>query len=259
MKNHLKTLGLALCMLPIYLHAGTGEDLKQTYQEPIPAGTILPVTLNSNLRSDKSASGAAITATLMVDVPLAAGKTLRAGSQLTGHVIEAVTPGRGSDEAKISFQFDDVRLENRMIPITANLRALASVMEVDAAQVPKSGGAEDYGSNWNLVQIGGDQVSYGRGGPVTLGSSVVGESTSQGTLANAQTFWLFSTNASGAYGFGNVRIAHSGSTEPLGEVTLTSSRRAVKVGKGSGMLLRVESSGAGEAQGRSTSSRGTGQ
>ncbi|MGB8918757.1 MAG: hypothetical protein WCC89_18025, partial [Candidatus Sulfotelmatobacter sp.] len=163
MKNHLKTLGLALCMLPIYLHAGTGEDVNQTYQEPIPAGTILPVTLNSNLRSDKSASGAAITATLMVDVPLAAGKTLRAGSQLTGHVIEAVTPGRGSDEAKISFQFDDVRLQNRMIPITANLRALASVMEVDAAQVPKSGGAEDYSSNWNLVQIGGDQVSYGRG------------------------------------------------------------------------------------------------
>ena len=57
MKNNLRMLGLAFCMLPMCLHAGTGEDLKQTYQgaESIPAGTILPVTLNSTLRSDRSA------------------------------------------------------------------------------------------------------------------------------------------------------------------------------------------------------------
>jgi len=66
MKNNLKMLGLMLCMLPMYLHARTGEDLKPAYQpaqeqstrsaEPIPEGTILPVSLNSALRSDKSGS-----------------------------------------------------------------------------------------------------------------------------------------------------------------------------------------------------------
>jgi hypothetical protein len=75
MKNNLRMLSLALCMLPIYLHAGTVQDLKPAYQpaqgqntrsaEPIPAGTILPVSLNSALRSDKSGSGATIIATVM--------------------------------------------------------------------------------------------------------------------------------------------------------------------------------------------------
>ena len=78
MKNNLKMLGLAMCVLPLYLQAGTGQDLKPVYQpaqgqttrsaEPIPAGTILPVSLNTALRSDKSGSGTTIIATVMQDV-----------------------------------------------------------------------------------------------------------------------------------------------------------------------------------------------
>ncbi|MGD0165466.1 MAG: hypothetical protein ABSB39_23710 [Candidatus Sulfotelmatobacter sp.] len=279
MKANLKMLAAALCLLPMYLHAGTGEDLKQTYQaaEPIPTGTILPVTLNATLRSDKSVSGAAITATVMQDVPLGGGQTLRRGSKVTGHVVEAISPGRGSDESSISIQFDGVQFDHRIVPIVTNLRALASVMEVDEALVPKSGGSEDFRGNWNLVQIGGDQVSYGQGGPVMLGSEVVGKYTSQGVLASvtadlgsecrsvvsdngpAKAFWLFSANACGTYGFGDVHITHSGRTEPAGEVTLTSNRKTVKVGRGSAMLLRVDGSGPEEAQARTTASRGTGQ
>jgi hypothetical protein len=279
MKANLKMLAAALCLLPMYLHAGTGEDLKQTYQaaEPIPTGTILPVTLNATLRSDKSVSGAAITATVMQDVPLGGGQTLRRGSKVTGHVVEAISPGRGSDESSISIQFDGVQFDHRIVPIVTNLRALASVMEVDEALVPKSGGSEDFSGNWNLVQIGGDQVSYGQGGPVMLGSEVVGKYTSQGVLASvtadlgsecrsvvsdngpAKAFWLFSANACGTYGFGDVQITHSGRTEPAGEVTLTSNRKTVKVGRGSAMLLRVDGSGPEEAQARTTASRGTGQ
>jgi type IV secretory pathway VirB10-like protein len=84
MKNNLRMLGLALCMLPMYLQAGTEQDLKQDDQpaqeqnarsaEPIPEGTIIPVSLNSTLRSDKTGSGDAITATVMQDVPLGTGK-----------------------------------------------------------------------------------------------------------------------------------------------------------------------------------------
>ena len=59
MKNTMRMLSLALCVLPMYLHAGTGQDLKQDDQPaqgqnarsaaPIPAGTIIPVSLNSHL------------------------------------------------------------------------------------------------------------------------------------------------------------------------------------------------------------------
>jgi hypothetical protein len=283
MKNNLRMLSLALCMLPIYLHAGTGQDLKQDDRpaqeqnarsaEAIPAGTIIPVSLNSTLRSDKSGSGGAITATVMQDVPLGMGKTLRAGSRVTGHVVEAITPGKGSDESKISFQFDQVRLGNQTIPVTTNLRAVASGSAVlAAATLPTS---LDYPDE--QIQIGGDQISYGNGGPVMVGSQVVGKYGSQGVLAyvgqdsgtpyrgtiddnaHPQAFWLFSVNARGAYGFSDLTILQSGRTEPLGEVTLTSNGKAVKVGKGSAMLLRVEGSSPEEAQARPTPSRRTGQ
>jgi hypothetical protein len=77
--------------------------------------------------------------------------------------------------------------------------------------------------------------------------------------AQPQAFWLFSMNACGAYGFGGLRILQPGRTEPIGEPTLASNLKAVKVDKGSAMLLCVVGSGPEEAQARTTPSRGTGQ
>ena len=261
----------------------TGQDLKQEYQpakeqntrsaQPIPAGTILPVSLSSALRSDKSGGGTTIIATVMQDVPLGRGETLRKGSTLTGHVVEAITPGKGSDESKISFQFDQVRLGDVTVPIITTLRAVTSMTAVLAATPELT--SPDYADD--QIQIGGDQISYGGGGPVMVGSQVVGKYTSHGVLANVdqdlgtpcsvtidsnaqpQAFWLFSVNACGSYGFGDLKIFQSGLTEPLGEVTLVSNRKAVKVDKGSAMLLRVDGSGPEEAQARTTPSRETGQ
>jgi hypothetical protein len=253
MKNNLRMLVVALCMLPLYLHAGTGEDLKQTNQaaESIPAGTILPVTLNSTLRSDKGESGATITATVVQDVLLDDGKTLRRGSKVTGHVVETVSPRKGSDESKFSFQFDGVRFENRTVPITVNLRALASFMEVDAAQVPTSGGDGIAEAGWSLVKIGADQIRP----KLSAACGSGGEADSA-----TQAFWLFSPDACGAYGFGDLKILNSGRTEPLGEVTLASSDRTLKLGKGSAMLLRVDGRGPPqEAQVRTSPSRATEQ
>jgi len=197
----------------------------------------------------------------MQDVPLGNGTRLPAGSKVTGRVVGASQPGKGSNEARISFEFDHIRLGSRTVPIVTNLRAMASPMAVSATQVPTSGGDVDFSGNWSLVQIGGDQVSYGQGYPVVIGSEFVGKYTSQGALAyvsqdfgtecrgtidgnmRPQAFWVFSVHACGAYGFGDLKILHSGRTEPVGVVTLTSSGNAVKVGRSSGMLLRVDRSG----------------
>src|SRR5208282_6894105 len=126
----------------------------------IPAGTILPVTLNSDMESSKSQKGAAITATIMQDVPLAGGTVIRAGAKVTGHVVDVVRPGKGTNESSLSFQFDQVQFDHRTVPITANLRALASAMEVEAARVPKTGEDAESSSSWTLVPIGGGQA-YG--------------------------------------------------------------------------------------------------
>ena len=283
MKNNLRMLGLALCMLPTYLHAETQQAMERAYRpaqehttqsaEVIPAGTIIPLRLNSALRSDKGGSGDAITATVMQDVPLATGETLPAGSKVTGHVVEAITPGKGSDEPRISFQFDQIRLGSQTIPITTNLRAVASRSAVLAATpLPTS---PDYADD--QVQIGGDQISYGSDGPVMVGSQVVGKYTSQGVLAyggqdlgtpcrgtiddndHPQAFWLFSANACGSYGFDGLTVFHSGRTAPVGEITLSSNGKMLKVDKGSAMLLLVGGSGPEQAQAHTTPSRGAGQ
>ena len=189
-----------------YLHAGSGEDQANlSTRSTDSGGHHSSVSLNTPLRSDRSGSGTAIIATVMQDVPLGRGETLRAGSQVAGHVIETNTPGTGSDEAKISFQFDQVRFGNRTIPITTTLRAVAS-RSSGSSVTPELTSAEnaDY-----TIEIGGDQISYGEGGPVIAGSQVVGKYTRQGVLAyvdqdsgtpsggtiddNArpQEFWLF--------------------------------------------------------------------
>src|SRR5260370_36876521 len=191
MKNNLTVLSLALCTLPMYLHAGTRKDLKQTHQaaKPIPAGTILPVLLNSTLRSDKSKSGATITATVMQDVSLDGGKTLRRGAKVIGHVVETAVFGKVSDESKVSFQFVGLRFENHTIPITANLRAVASFMEVDAAQVPTTGGDGDSEAVWSLAQIGGDQMHI----------NPEAGAASRDTNKTYETIWRFFPGAGGAY------------------------------------------------------------
>jgi hypothetical protein len=171
----------------------------------------------------------------MQDVPLGAGTILRRGSKVTGHVVETITLGKGSDESKISFQFDGVRFENRTVPITVNLRALASFMEVDAAQVPTAGGDGISEAGWSLAKLGGDQI---RTSP-----DVSAECGGGNTNNTAQAFWLFSPDACGTYGLGDVQIMRSGRSAPVGEVTLASNGRAVKVVRGSAMLLRVDGSG----------------
>src|SRR6202050_880460 len=279
MRNNLRMLGLALCVLPMYLHARTGQDLAQDHQpsqeqntrsaESIPAGTIIPVILNSTLRSDKSRSGDAIEATVMQDVVVGSGETLRKGSKVTGHVTGAVVPGNRSDESKISFQFDQVRLGNLTVSITTNLRAVASEHAVLAATPQLT--SSEYADN--QVQIGGDQISYGNGGLVMVGSQVVGKYTSQGVLAyggqdlgtpcrgtiddneHPQAFWFFSVTACGAYGFGDLTVFHTGRTAPVGEVTLSSKSKVLKIDKGGAMLLLVGSSGPVETQVSTASSQ----
>lgn len=239
----------------------------------IPVGTILPVSLDSMMRSDTNSAGTAIAATLMQDVPLGKGAILRKGTKVAGHLTAAIQPGKGSDEARVSFQFDQVRSGNRVVPIATNLRALASSAAVSATQIPNAGGDTESPTSWSLIQIGGDQISYGHGGPVMLGSEAVGTYTSQGVLAymsedlgtecrstidgntRPPAFWVFSVHACGAYGFGDVKILHSGRTEPVGEVTLTSSGKVVKVGRNSAMLLRVDRSGAGETRADAAAAR----
>jgi len=226
-------------------------------QNAIPAGTILPLQLNSSLNSKKTRPGQVVTARLMQDVPLPSGTKIRAGSRAIGRVLDVVEASHGSG-AKLSLQFDTLEVSKRKIPMTTNLRALASMMEVEDAQIPKTG--PDRGtpaSWWTTVQIGGD-VDYRGGGPVANGLNVVGEPTGNGVLVRVtpkpgtkcrgaisgnnrpQALWLFSADACGIYGFSDLTIVHAGRNRPMGQITLASERNNFDIRSGSGLLLRVQ-------------------
>src|SRR5580700_8702147 len=225
-------------------------------QNTIPSGTILPVALNSSLNSRKTKPGQVITARVMQDVPLL-GSTIHAGAKVVGRVID-VKPANGASGAQISFRFDTLMVSKRRIPITTNLRAGASMMAVEAAQMPESGPDRGTSQNaWTTDQIGGEVV-YRGGGPVANGLRPVGEPTTNGVLVHIsakpgskcrgeiegndrlQATWVFSSDACGVYDIPNLEIAHSGRTNSVGEITLASTKGEVSVRAGSGMLLRLD-------------------
>jgi len=222
----------------------------------IPAGTILPVRLNSALSSSKAQSGQIITARIMQDVPLANGEKLREGSKVIGHVVDVSSPADANKE-QISLQFDKVISSGRTIPIRTALRAVSGFMAVEEAEVPTSGTASQPNSR---TQVGGD-AAYTLGGDVATGNGVVvGKSVNDGVLDQArasnrqgrdcrgaidgnnspEALWVFSSDACGSYGLSEVRIAHAGKTEPVGVIVLVSGKNQLKLASGTGMLLRVE-------------------
>lgn len=243
-----------LALIGGFLVAGAGAFGQQS----VPSGTILPVRLDSTL-SSKSQTGKPITATIMQDVRLSNGIIIHRGAKVRGEVVD-VAPPDDSHPARISFRFDKLMNSKQASPIAVNLRAMASIMEVDEAQIPQSG--PDYGTpktDWTTQQIGGDIV-YRGGGPVMEGSENVGEPVYDGVMTQVnsnpdgdcrgaidgnndkQALWVFSADACGAYGLANVQIAHAGRTEPAGEITLESKHGALHVPRGTGMLLRVNES-----------------
>lgn len=223
--------------------------------QEIPAGTVLPVQLNSSLKAEKAKPGQLISARLMQDAPLPNG-AIRAGAKVIGHVI-AAKPSHNGSGAEISLRFDTLAINKKRIAILTDLRALASMMEVFEAQIPESGpdrGTSEY--NWTTDQIGGE-VNYHSDGAITHGSTVVGHSVPGGVLVHVsdktgtecggevnsndrfQAFWVFSSDACGLYGYPGISLTHVGRTPPVGEITLSSDKGDLKIQAGSGMLLRL--------------------
>ena len=225
----------------------------------IPAGTAVPVMLNSTLDARKNRPGQEISARVMQNVLLPDGGRIPARSRVLGHILQVSRPTSTSG-SRLVCKFDRILVRGHSVPLTAALRALASMMDVYEAQMPTNAWA-DYGtsvSDWNTIQVGGDAVYRGSGqvladnrvvGSLTIGGDVTAKLAAmpdrgcRGAIDGndrEQALWIFSTSACGAYGFRDLQIAHAGRTDPIGEIWLQSSGN-VHVRGGSGLLLRVES------------------
>src|ERR1019366_7415341 len=112
--------------------------------QEIPAGTVIPVMLQTTLDARKARVGQKIGAKVMQDVPLSSQTRIRAGAKLVGHVVE-VTRASATSGSRIAISFDHLLIGGAAVPVTTSLRSLASMMEVFEAQLPTNA-IDDYGT-----------------------------------------------------------------------------------------------------------------
>jgi hypothetical protein len=208
--------------------------------------------------SAKSQPHEQIRARLMQTVPLAGNDKIPAGTRILGVVLDV--NDAGASGLTIRLRFDRLVTHDQTIPITTSLRALASPLEVDEAQIPALGPDRATPSvDYTTQQVGGDEFVYRGGGHVVGRTGVVGEPVADGVLGlvlanpvegcrgsiagneRPQAMWVFAADACGAYGFDGVKVKNAGRSRPLGEIELASPRPSMKIRGGSGLLLRVVS------------------
>ena len=207
---------------------------------------MIPIMLTMTVDSAKAHPGQQITGKVMEAVPLAVEGEIPAGAKVFGHV-DQVHPGDGVSPSWIAIQFDHIVFHGREVPFKANLRALASMMAVQDAQVPFFEPDTTPPSAVMLAPVGGDaafrpdnpEKSWGRmvrfSGDLNPGCG--GRVDQPGTTG---ALWVFSPYACGVYGFGKgLVIVYDGSANPVGNIVLGSQKNVV-VHAGSGLLLRAE-------------------
>ena len=227
--------------------------------QELPTGTLLPIEVRTTLRAGKIKPGDRISCRLAQYVEVN-GMRLPRGTQVSGKVLQS-TAGSGNSPARVALAFDSLRIGGRDVQITTSLRALASMQAVFDAQLPTNL-IDDYGSSirdWNTTQVGGQAV-YRGDGKVMEGPDVVAKATTVGEVFGVpktwpwsacardrasnttQSFWVFSTDACGVYGFESLKLAHAGRSEPVGQIVLEAPRK-LEIRAGSGWLLMVVSDG----------------
>ncbi|HVO62115.1 MAG TPA: hypothetical protein VMT53_14345 [Terriglobales bacterium] len=219
-------------------------------------GTVLPMMLSTSLDFSKSKPGDRVRGRLMQAVATPSGENIPAGAKVFGKVLE-VSPASANTPARMVVEFSQLVYDRQAISIRASLRAIASMQDVFAAQLPV-GTFDEYGTttaDWTTVQVGGAAVYLGDA-TVRDGMQIIGKAPGYGIVLaelipapkrgcpavpgggrREQSLWVFSPWACGAYGFEGLTINRSATTA-RGAIELTAPL-STRIRAGSGWLLEV--------------------
>jgi hypothetical protein len=240
--------GLLAVVLPaaVGIYSAFGQQVEVGKLGPLQEGITLPVSLHEALRAGKSAPGAQVLATTTQRVPIDVHTYLRRGAEVVGEVTESTAGGNGV----LGIRFTSLRYHGQTVPLRVSAIAIANFVEVGDTEAP-AGAASDRGysnpASWVTEQVGGDEV-YRSGwvGPVcNVVTKEVGFAdfhgvySLPGAVPDAPDFpvalGVFSTTASGVYGFGEGVSLHSED----GVIRITGPAKRVLVRRGDNLLLRV--------------------
>ena len=194
--------------------------------ESLPAGVMLPVSLEQRLDAGHVRAGEAITARLMQRVPLADGYYLSPKARVMGTVV-------AYDGGSLTLRFERLRLGHEQQPLHVKLLAAGHWFEVGQTKVPLEAADRALSNpwDWTTKQIGGDEVYRSGGSGVVYDrySEPVGHADAYGVYApgrmpgaTALAMGPFSTTAHGVYGLLGTEIASPGGAESPIVLRLTS-------------------------------------
>jgi len=222
-------------------------------QSLIPAGNILPVSLDKDLNAAHLHPGQEVRATTMQSIP---GTRVHRGEKVIGHVSNVSSSK--DHVVRVELRFDTIKDHGQLVPIQTSIRALASPPEITDAESSMYGPNDGIeAAHESTTQIGSGDLVFHGGGEVYSGSEVIGKSTQHGVLVQlranperhcrgaigpggaVQALWLFSSDACGVYGYQDIRIEHAGRTDPMGTILFVGDNAKLNINSQSGLLLRV--------------------
>jgi len=225
----------------------------------IPVGTILPVRLENTISVKEAHTGEAVETRVPQDVPLPDREKIPMRSIVKGSILSVVKDSDGAG-VKVTLKFNQIDDRKQTYAVATSLRAIASFYAVRSAQMSFTGADGGTPAGWaTTAQIGGD-IRYGDGGKVrNRAKQTVGKGVTGGVLVHVranpalgcegpvngddqpQALWVFSADACGVYDLKDTKIARTGKSTPIGEITLHFEKDDMKLESGTGMLLRVVS------------------
>jgi hypothetical protein len=191
----------------------------------LPAHATLPITFTQSVSAAKAKPGDAVRAKTMQAIRLADGRTVPAGTMVSGHVLSAnpfkydKTPYAKQQAGTLSIEFDALTVEGVQVPLHVSLRAMADPVTSNEAHDPA---ASDIDPEATTTQVGGDRLTPSQSEIRDQDGDVVGYNKKGGAFAHLiansrdslscdavdteQPVSLFSASACGLYGFSGVSL-----------------------------------------------------
>ena len=157
-------VGLVLACLSM---SGRATDTSPKPQEiselrPLQAGVTLPVAVGRTLRAGKVKPGTVVVVKTTQRVPVSEDAYLNRGAVVRGEVVTSDAGDRTeAHPAKLTIRFTQLGYKGMAVPLETRAVAMANLMYVDGTFLPLMGGADRGNSSeasWTTAQVGGQQV-----------------------------------------------------------------------------------------------------